>query len=55
MNPFEAHSGLSWDMVIFLVEKAERQSQMSVVVYPNDTRRSRRFSGIIMYDVLLFL
>lgn len=39
----------------FFGGKAERQSQMSVVVYPNDTRRSRRFSGIIMYVVLLFL
>lgn len=39
----------------FFGGKAERQSQMSVVVYPNDTRRSRRFSGIIMYVVLSFL
>jgi len=33
MIPFEAHSGLGWDVVIVVGGKAERQSQMSVVVY----------------------
>jgi hypothetical protein len=33
MIPFEAHSGLGWDVAIVFGVKAERQSQTSVVVY----------------------
>jgi hypothetical protein len=33
MIPFEAHSGLSWDLVDVFGVKAERQSQTSIVVY----------------------
>ena len=33
----------------FIGGKAERQSQTSVLVYRNDTRRSRRFSGSHVY------
>jgi hypothetical protein len=55
MMPFEVHPGLNWDMAIVFGGKAERQSQTSKVVYRNDTRRSRRFSGYhLMFQVILY-